>query len=298
MKKINLYLLSGGLLLSIFFYNCKKDNRVSIPVSNGCPANYLAFIDQPKDDTVVSVINNAGNALKAMFDMQIKYFADSAQVTLVNKSIGSIVSYKWVFSQMSGGRYTGIKTIDSLIPFYGLSDSLITKTSNVINPKVAFHEGTGTLKLIITDTNNQKDSIETVMNFDMPSRLFLPNFFSPDDDMINDTYYPRSTGILNTNYLMKVKDKQGNIIFQSSDLNSSWNGKFSGTNETVSAGLYNVELSFKCNNGNVKNFNTNVYVWVDGCFPRCNNVIWGDNIDEFYGLIYFPGEVYKYQYCN
>ncbi len=52
--------------------------------------------------------------------------------------------------------------------------------------------------------------------------LFVPNAFSPNNDGINDTFFPK--GIFISKYEMMIFDRWGNLIFFSDELNKSWDG--------------------------------------------------------------------------
>lgn len=79
--------------------------------------------------------------------------------------------------------------------------------------------------------------------------FFLPSAFSPNDDELNDIYYFYSkipvTGV------MRIYDRWGNKVFETSDLTQGWDGTFNG-----------------------KALNTGVYV----CYVLLNDVALGEDI--------------------
>ncbi|HUS02966.1 MAG TPA: T9SS type B sorting domain-containing protein [Chitinophagaceae bacterium] len=56
---------------------------------------------------------------------------------------------------------------------------------------------------------------------------YIPNAFTPNGDGINDTFKAIAPGIKQTNYF-RIYDRWGKIMFQSNDVNSGWDGKYSG----------------------------------------------------------------------
>ena len=52
--------------------------------------------------------------------------------------------------------------------------------------------------------------------------FFIPDAFSPDGDGLNDTFQPKGDRISSFN--MKVFDRWGGILFESSDINYGWDG--------------------------------------------------------------------------
>ena len=64
--------------------------------------------------------------------------------------------------------------------------------------------------------------------------LFLPNAFTPNNDGVNDTYGPLCEGI--TEYSFMIFNSWGEQIFESTDTNHWWDGKFKSKH--VPTGVY------------------------------------------------------------
>ncbi len=56
--------------------------------------------------------------------------------------------------------------------------------------------------------------------------IFVPNSFTPDDDGVNDFFYPILNGIDENDYLFSVFDRHGNILFETNDVDDKWNGSY------------------------------------------------------------------------
>ena len=56
------------------------------------------------------------------------------------------------------------------------------------------------------------------------STIYIPSSFTPNDDKINDTWYPIGEGWESIEVL--VFNRWGELIFQSDDINGFWDGKY------------------------------------------------------------------------
>ena len=62
--------------------------------------------------------------------------------------------------------------------------------------------------------------------------VFVPNTFTPNDDGVNDIFYPRGNGIKSVKHL-RVYNRWGQLIFErlnfnTDDRNAGWDGTFKG----------------------------------------------------------------------
>ncbi len=55
----------------------------------------------------------------------------------------------------------------------------------------------------------------------------VPNAFTPNGDQINDIIYVKGWGIKSLNYF-RIYNRFGELVFESTDLNSGWNGTYKG----------------------------------------------------------------------
>jgi len=108
--------------------------------------------------------------------------------------------------------------------------------------------------VIVTDSNNCMDTasilIKTVCN---DENYFIPNTFSPNNDGVNDYFYPRGRSIYNIQS-MRVFNRWGQMVFQRQDFPANsetmgWDGNFNGRPAPSDAYVYIVEVI--CNNAQV-----------------------------------------------
>ena len=82
--------------------------------------------------------------------------------------------------------------------------------------------------------------MSTEICIDLAGALRLPNAFSPNGDLENDTFIP-ARGVFN-NYQMLIYNRWGTLIFQSSNAAEGWNGNINGI--PAPRGSYHYKVSF------------------------------------------------------
>ncbi|HIN39001.1 MAG TPA: gliding motility-associated C-terminal domain-containing protein, partial [Flavobacteriales bacterium] len=102
-----------------------------------------------------------------------------------------------------------------------------------------------TYYLEVTDSNGcvALDSIIITVNFETDP--FVANIFSPNGDGLNDLLHVN--GLTGDDFIFRIYDRWGNMLFESSDQGQGWDGTSDGT--IVNSGEYVYTYSFKDNNG-------------------------------------------------
>lgn len=70
--------------------------------------------------------------------------------------------------------------------------------------------------------------------------FYLPNAFTPDGDGLNDIFKPVATDLLS--FSMRIYNRNGNLVFHSSDIDRGWNGSFLNNGYYCSPGVYAVKV--------------------------------------------------------
>lgn len=66
--------------------------------------------------------------------------------------------------------------------------------------------------------------------------FYVPNSFSPNNDLINDTFGGKGIGIIK--FDLNIFNRWGNLIFHSQDIDFPWDGKMSGKKENAQEDVY------------------------------------------------------------
>ncbi len=104
--------------------------------------------------------------------------------------------------------------------------------------------GTYDVKLIAMNSFGCKDSISKPVTIDFLLNYFAPNAFTPNDDLINDSFNIVITGIMDSTYLMVIFDRWGKEIFVSNDRKQPWSGKDASSGKMYPSGCYLFRSSF------------------------------------------------------
>jgi len=103
-----------------------------------------------------------------------------------------------------------------------------------------------TYYLEVTDSNGcvALDSITITVNFETDP--FVANIFSPNGDGLNDVLHVN--GLTGEDFNFRIYDRWGNILFETSDASTGWDGSSGG--KIVNSGEYVYTYSFKDNKDN------------------------------------------------
>ena len=123
------------------------------------------------------------------------------------------------------------------------------KTTDKAAKKVAFF---GVLFMNITCSYCQDNShamnstlLET-NTIKKESIFYVPNCFTPNNDIYNNTFSPQFETSLNTSmYALSIYNRWGQEIFNSKDIFDSWDGSFKGS--PAEEGLYIWKMTIETN---------------------------------------------------
>ena len=85
--------------------------------------------------------------------------------------------------------------------------------------------GVYTVWLITTNILGCKDSIAKEVVIKGDYALFAPNAFTPNEDGINETFFPKGIGIDESNFRFMIFDRWGDMIFETTDIKEPWDGR-------------------------------------------------------------------------
>ena len=112
----------------------------------------------------------------------------------------------------------------------------LTTTNNASGSAVYNSPGTYTVMLLATK-GNCKDTVYKTIKVEIPSKLEVPNIFTPNGDGSNDIFFLKTANISSVNAV--IMDRWGNKVYETSSStgNIAWDGKnFNG--KDCSSGVY------------------------------------------------------------
>ncbi|MEC7646044.1 MAG: PKD domain-containing protein [Bacteroidota bacterium] len=145
-----------------------------------------------------------------------------------SQSIGNIVAWNWNFGDNTSNAFSSNAT-----HYY---DSLgIYQTS-----------------LIVTADNGCVDTAMHTLWVRDEFWIYIPNSFTPDEDMVNDKFCIEYSGVRENTFLFKVFNSQGDLIFQLTNprilkcsIGGGWNGKDLEANIDLPLDTYLYEIYFQ-----------------------------------------------------
>jgi gliding motility-associated-like protein len=145
------------------------------------------------------------------------------------------ISYPNFQFENTGSNYTN--------SFWDFGDG---NTSTDLNPYHTYADtGYYVVQLIVTNPMGCSDTTYLTVRVELPWTLYLPNAFSPNGDGKNDVFAPGATYI--ESFSMQIYDRWGNLICNTSDIASGWDGTYHG--KKCEEGVYIYSVLFVGNTG-------------------------------------------------
>ena len=118
--------------------------------------------------------------------------------------------------------------------------------SFLVNPTHVYDDsGDYLVTLIATDQKGCVDSTSKWIHVFPERYIYIPNSFTPDDDGCNDVFSGNFIGLMSGHFY--IFDRWGEVIFESSDLQFKWNGKYQDV--PVQTGTYTWKFVYEIAKG-------------------------------------------------
>jgi len=144
-------------------------------------------------------------------------------------SNGSISNWEWNFGDNTTNQYG-------------------PNVSHSFDDSIAIYQ----ISLIVSDINGCLDTTSSNIWVDDEFWIYIPNSFTPDNDMVNDKFCIEYNGIRENTFLFQVFNSNADLIFNSSNPsqlkcseNGGWNGKSSDNKTEYFLDSYTYELYFQ-----------------------------------------------------
>jgi gliding motility-associated-like protein len=122
-------------------------------------------------------------------------------------------------------------------------------------------KNTTTYTIKVTDANGcvNKDEITVIVTCS-DKNVFIPNTFSPNNDGVNDVFYPRGTGLFNIQS-MRIFNRWGEMVYQKANVtpnlpSAGWDGRYKGKLLNTDVYVYIIEIV--CENSEILTYKGNI----------------------------------------
>ena len=232
--------LFGCEPLSVFFTQSSSVDTGSInqyiwDFGNGTFSNLvndgLTYSSSGKYSVTLSIISDIG----CVFDTNLKDYVEVFPFAIADFNVSPPIGKENVQSLFSSA------SANATIWSWDFGDGDISSAENPI--KTYSSTGIYTVKLVISNGGGCRDSIIKEYIVIKSPTFFAPNSFTPNDDGVNDEW--KITGLeLATNFQLKIFNRWGKLIFSTSDINESWDGKYLNTIVKQDNYIYHAVINF------------------------------------------------------
>jgi gliding motility-associated-like protein len=203
--------VGSGVNAAMSFINTGCYNVTLVATMLGCVTS----------NTLVNYICVASDPV-ANFGASINTFTEDNQNVLFDNSSTGASSYTWNFGDGN--------------------------SSNDENPAHVFgsvSEGE-TITLYAFSSLGCMDSISITIPYQESELFYIPNTFTPDGNMYNETFVPQfTTGFDIYSYHMEIFNRWGELIFETFNLEHGWDGSYGLEGLDAVQGTYTYKISIK-----------------------------------------------------
>jgi len=122
------------------------------------------------------------------------------------------------------------------------------------------HKGEYVVKLTTTNENGCSSTSTQVITIDNDYNLLSPNAFSPNGDNLNDYFIPKALPLLNLPFTMLIYDRQGNLLYQTTDANKPWDGNKFNDGTPAPDGVYVWVVQLTNEKGELENYQDQITI--------------------------------------
>ena len=146
--------------------------------------------------------------------------------------------------------------IKSLLQGIGITAVLILFTNVFYSQTITSSErGTVTYRIIAHKANETAIvSTSNTANLKKSTSLFMPTAFTPDSDGINDQFGAKEINV--RDFHLEVFNRWGEKIFESTDINTHWDGTYQGSAAQQGSYVYNMTAYDMETNENISSAGT------------------------------------------
>lgn len=121
-------------------------------------------------------------------------------------------------------------------------------------------KGDYVVNLTTTQENGCQNTATKVIKVENDYNLLAPTAFSPNDDYLNDDFMPKALPLLDLPFTMTIYDRQGKMVYQTSDSNQPWDGLYTKDGVPAPSGVYIWVVQLTNENGEVEMYQNQITI--------------------------------------
>jgi gliding motility-associated-like protein len=121
-------------------------------------------------------------------------------------------------------------------------------------------KGDFVVKLTTTAENGCSNTDTKVIKVEKDYNLLAPTVFSPNDDYLNDNFIPKALPLIDLPFTMVIYDRQGNLVYQTTDANQPWDGLYTKDGIPAPNGIYVWAVQLTNESGEIEIFQDQVII--------------------------------------
>lgn len=134
--------------------------------------------------------------------------------------------FQYAFTTNQTITFTDIST-GAISYYWNFGDASDDSVSTLVNPEHFFiNDGTYNVMLVATNQNGCSDTTNQTIIILPDFYFYIPNAFTPNKNGKNDFFMGYGAGIKSVH--MRIFDRWGQLIFESSDMLTGWDGTYKG----------------------------------------------------------------------
>jgi len=89
---------------------------------------------------------------------------------------------------------------------------------------------------VVTSAHGCKDTASKILNLKKNYAIYIPNTFTPNYDGVNDGF--KAVGYNINKFHLRIYDRWGHLVFETTDMNESWDGHTKNSSEAIKDDVY------------------------------------------------------------
>ncbi len=237
-------ILQGCQALSVNFISQTSDTNTSYLWNFG--DNNTSYAQNPNHvyenwgsfNVSLEITSNNGCKNFLQIDNMINVYKNPKAQFTATPQTASIIKPEIKFTNLSQDNFYNYWWFDD-----GNISNLISPTHKYINIPETYN-----VKLLVKTDKGCADSTFSQVIIVNEYTLYVPSAFSPDNDNINDYFSIVGNGVNLDEFDLKIYNRWGEIIFETTDMTNSWNGK-TKSGKYVELGVYKWLITYQDENG-------------------------------------------------